>query len=78
MNPKDVEKSAACYGQLISDFAKHGYGLYRTNIAFMDVVGETYGETVRDVFKKIKKALDPEGIISPGKSGITLLPSDQS
>lgn len=29
MNSEDVEKSAACYGQLISDFAKHGYGLYR-------------------------------------------------
>jgi 4-cresol dehydrogenase (hydroxylating) flavoprotein subunit len=71
-NPEDVEKSTTCYRQLISDFAKHGYGLYRTNIEFMDVVGETYGATVQNVFRKIKIALDPNGIISPGKSGIAI------
>jgi 4-cresol dehydrogenase (hydroxylating) len=67
-----VENSTKCYRRLIDVFAKHGYGLYRTNIAFMDVVAESYGVTVRDVFKKIKMALDPNGIISPGKSGIMI------
>lgn len=67
---KDAERSSACYHELIRVFAGNGYGLYRTNIAFMDVVGETYGPTVRKVFSKIKAALDPNGIISPGKSGI--------
>ena len=48
----------------------NGYGLYRTNIAFMDAVGETYGPTIQNVFRKIKLALDPNGILSPGKAGI--------
>jgi 4-cresol dehydrogenase (hydroxylating) len=68
----DVEKSTQCYLDLIRTFTWNGYGLYRTNIAFMDVVGETYGPTIQNVFRKIKLALDPNGIISPGKSGIMI------
>jgi 4-cresol dehydrogenase (hydroxylating) len=71
-NETAQEKSTECYTELIRVFAMNGYGLYRTNIAFMDVVGETYGPTIQNVFRKIKVALDPNGIISPGKSGITI------
>jgi 4-cresol dehydrogenase (hydroxylating) len=71
-NAADVEKSNACYLDLIRVFARNGYGLYRTNIAFMDIVGETYGPTIQKVFKKLKLALDPKGIVSPGKSGIAI------
>ena len=69
---ESVKRSAECYLALIRVFAQNGYGLYRTNIAFMDAVSETYGPTIQNVFKKIKLALDPNGIISPGKSGILL------
>ena len=69
---KSVKKSIECYLALIRVFAQNGYGLYRTNIAFMDAVGATYGPTIQNVFRKIKLALDPNGIISPGKAGIVL------
>lgn len=71
-NETEREKSTECYSELIRVFAMNGYSLYRTNIAFMDVVGETYGPTIQNVFRKIKVALDPNGIISPGKSGIMI------
>ena len=69
-NSSEVEKSTACYHHLIGAFAQNGYGLYRTNIAFMDEVAGTYGPVIQNVFRKLKFALDPNGIISPGKSGI--------
>jgi 4-cresol dehydrogenase (hydroxylating) len=38
----------------------------------MDAAAETQGPVRRDVNRRIKQALDPNGIIAPGKSGITL------
>ncbi len=67
---EQVENSVLCYRKLIEVFAENGYGLYRTSILFMDEVAETYGPEIRKVFGKIKRALDPNGIVAPGKSGI--------
>jgi len=55
---------------LLDEFSKAGYGTYRTNTHFMDKVADTYGPVQRKVFQKLKKALDPNGILAPGKSGI--------
>ena len=44
--------------------------MYRTNTAFMDKVADTYGPVKRKVNQVLKRALDPNGIIAPGKSGI--------
>jgi 4-cresol dehydrogenase (hydroxylating) flavoprotein subunit len=74
---ESVKKSGECYLALIKEFARNGYGLYRTNIAFMDAVGATYGPAIRNVFSKIKRALDPNGIISPGKAGIVYSEGDR-
>lgn len=65
-------KARSCYFELTKVLAQNGYGLYRTNIAFMDEVGATYGPAIQNVFKKIKRALDPNEIISPGKAGIKI------
>ena len=36
----------------------------------MKEVADTYGPEIQGVFQKIKRALDPKGILAPGKSGI--------
>jgi 4-cresol dehydrogenase (hydroxylating) len=71
-NQEEVRRARECYLSLVNEFAENGYGAYRTSIGFMDQVGATYGSTIQRVFKKIKKVLDPNGILSPGKSGIDI------
>lgn len=62
----------ACFEALIEAFGAAGYGFYRTGIGFMDKVAAVFGEAQSDVNRRIKRALDPGGIIAPGKSGIRL------
>jgi len=69
-DPNETKKADACFDELLDEFTKRGYGSYRTNTAYMDKVAKTFGPVKRDVEKKIKQALDPNGIIAPGKSGI--------
>ena len=71
-NPKEMQAAHGCYKTLLTDFAKQGYGVYRANTAFMDDVAELYGEVKREVNQTLKRALDPNGIIAPGKSGIDI------
>lgn len=64
----------ACYQKLVSAFAAAGYGLYRTGIGFMDDVARLNCPSALRVNRRIKQALDPHGILAPGKSGIHPLP----
>ncbi len=69
----DAAKTLAarrCYHELIDVFAAAGYGFYRTGIGFMDHVAAVHGEANRAVAQRLKHALDPAGILAPGKSGI--------
>jgi len=69
---EETKRAHACFDKLITVNAEAGFGLYRTNTAFMDKVAETYGPAQRTVNKRIKRALDPHGILAPGKSGIRI------
>jgi 4-cresol dehydrogenase (hydroxylating) flavoprotein subunit len=63
---------AAC-DELVREAAKLGYGEYRAHTAFMDLVAEQYGWGDRALARfnqRLKDALDPQGILSPGKQGI--------
>ena len=69
-DPGQVKAAYQCFDELLTIFSAQGYGTYRVNTAFMDKVAETYGPVQRQVHKTLKKALDPNGILAPGKSGI--------
>lgn len=59
--------------QLIADAKAQGYGEYRTHLDYMDAVAGTYdfnGNALHRLNVRVKDALDPDGIIAPGKSGI--------
>ena len=69
-DPDEMKAAHTCFGELLDAFAKAGYGVYRVNTAFMDKVAESFGPVQRHVNQALKRALDPNGIIAPGKSGI--------
>ncbi|RFU47966.1 FAD-binding oxidoreductase [Paraburkholderia sp. DHOC27] len=58
---------------LMSDARAAGYGEYRTHLAYMDFAAAQYsfndGASLR-LAETIKDALDPNGILSPGKQGV--------
>jgi FAD/FMN-containing dehydrogenase len=72
-NEAQVRAAYDLYPRLVRAAADAGYGLYRAHIAFMDAVAETYGwggGALRRVNDRLKDALGPNGILSPGKQGI--------
>lgn len=71
--PEEVKRAHTCFAELITMFTKHGWAVGRTNTAFMDKVADSYGPAMRRLNHTIKKALDPNNILAPGKSGINLL-----
>jgi 4-cresol dehydrogenase (hydroxylating) len=71
-DPAMTKAAYQCFDELVTRFSAEGYGSYRTNTAFMDKVADTYGPVQRNVHRTLKKALDPNGILAPGKSGIRI------
>lgn len=58
---------------LVDDCAKRGWGEYRTHLALMDQIAGTYNFNDNAQMKlneTIKNALDPKGVLAPGKNGI--------
>jgi 4-cresol dehydrogenase (hydroxylating) len=61
------------FERLVQVSAENGWAEYRTHVAFMDEVAETYSfnnHAMRRFHETLKDAVDPNGILSPGKSGI--------
>ena len=61
------------FRSLVADAKAQGYGEYRTHIDYMDLVADTYdfnGGALLRLNEAVKDALDPNGILAPGKSGI--------
>jgi 4-cresol dehydrogenase (hydroxylating) flavoprotein subunit len=71
--PEERKKLDDLFGVMVREAAAQGYGEYRTHIHYMDMIASTYGWNDNALMKMnqtIKDALDPNGILSPGKSGI--------
>jgi hypothetical protein len=67
------KKALACIRALIDDAARIGVGEYRTHLALQDQVAATYSwnnNAIMRLNEKLKDALDPNGILQPGRSGI--------
>lgn len=67
------QKMRAAFKRLVQLGAEKGWGEYRTHLAFMDDVANTYSfnnHALLRLHETIKDALDPNGILAPGKSGI--------
>jgi len=65
-----MQQARDCFRELVAAFTDNGYGVYRAGIDAMDDVARSYGDTRREVNRALKRALDPNGILAPGKSGI--------
>lgn len=65
---REVEKAHACYEELLREGCARGFVPYRLGIQSMSFLNEQ--NAVPIMLKKIKQALDPGGIISPGRYGL--------
>lgn len=68
----EERKAQACMEEMITRFGAKGWAAYRTSVSTMDLVAGQYGEANRLLNRRLKAALDPNGVIAPGKSGISL------
>jgi 4-cresol dehydrogenase (hydroxylating) len=73
---KDEEQTRLAYDTaklLVREAAKAGYGEYRAHLDFMDLAAEQYAfgdHAYLRFVERIKDAVDPQGILAPGKQGI--------
>jgi 4-cresol dehydrogenase (hydroxylating) flavoprotein subunit len=69
----EVDRAFAACRELIVEAARAGYGEYRAHLEVMDLVAEQYDfndHAQRRFNERLKDALDPDGILAPGKQGI--------
>ncbi len=71
-DPAATARVRTCFGELLTAFSAQGYGIYRTGIGFMDEAARLNGAGNHELAKRLKRALDPNAILAPGKSGIRI------
>jgi 4-cresol dehydrogenase (hydroxylating) len=63
----------ALYRALLTDTVQQGYSEYRTHVDYMDTISSHFNfnkGALRNFVQVMKDVLDPNRVISPGKSGI--------
>lgn len=71
-DPDEMKRADACFNELLDEFEKEGYAVYRVNTRFQERVAQSYGPVKRRLEHTLKRALDPNNILAPGKCGIDL------
>jgi 4-cresol dehydrogenase (hydroxylating) len=72
-DPEQNRRTREIFRTLVRVGAEHGWGEYRTAPVFQDEVMATYSynnNALLRLHETIKDALDPNGILSAGRSGI--------
>lgn len=72
-DPEKNKQTREAFRALIKIAAEHGWGEYRTATAFQNDVMDTYSfnnNMLLRFHETLKDAVDPNGIISPGRYGI--------
>lgn len=72
----DDDQRRAAYDvlrQMLDDMSSNGYSVYRAHVALMDTVAQHFSfndYALARLNTTIKDALDPKGVLSPGKQGV--------
>ncbi|HTN60809.1 MAG TPA: FAD-binding oxidoreductase [Devosia sp.] len=72
-DPAMMQRVDTLFRSLVDDATSKRYAEYRTHIDYMDLIADTFDfndHALRRLNERVKDALDPNGIIAPGKSGI--------
>jgi 4-cresol dehydrogenase (hydroxylating) len=72
-DPAFMKKVDPFMRAMIADAKSHGYVEYRAHLDYMDTIAATYDfndHALLRLNERVKNALDPNGILAPGKSGI--------
>jgi 4-cresol dehydrogenase (hydroxylating) flavoprotein subunit len=72
-DPAIKRKADELFRLLVREAAAAGYGEYRTHLSYMDDIAATYAwnnHALLRLNQTLKDALDPKGILAPGKQGI--------
>jgi (+)-pinoresinol hydroxylase len=72
-DPQQNQEFVKAFRELVRIGAEHGWGEYRTAVIFQDQVQEVYSynnNILRRFHETVKDAVDPKGILSPGRYGI--------
>jgi 4-cresol dehydrogenase (hydroxylating) len=70
-DPDENQRADACYRELTRAFAAQGISVGRAPTDYQDLHMEMLSPAFREAVNAIKRALDPKGVIAPGKYGIT-------
>ena len=72
----DTDRVASVFAivrRMVAELGSMGYGEYRAHLDFMDLASDQYAwgdHAYRRFCETIKDAVDPNGILSPGRHGI--------
>ncbi|QJU54136.1 FAD-binding oxidoreductase [Herbiconiux sp. KACC 21604] len=70
---EQVARARMLVPALIAEAAAEGYGEYRGHLAFMDDIARSFdfnGGALGRLHARLKDALDPTGVLAPGKQGV--------